>query len=314
MSFHLTYEPINTALSPLPRGFITAFDKKLGVEIFEKENSILLRLLTQMLNVWILPVLSSRCFHQWGGAKMMLRELTAWMQPGDFVYKTDVYSYYASINHSILFHQLKSIQWPIRFFEILIAYCERSIFRVRSSFPSKIGIPKGGSLSPVLGTLYLTPLDQAMKKWSNRIDCFYARFQDDIILASRKRHLLKRMKKQMHCILTQLRLSLRPEKTFVGRNLKGFDLLGYHIAPDQVSASQRTIDKAFENAKRRYAQGGNLSLAKYLKRWKTWIHAGLPFKIINVDDTIQKIRDQVVQERRSDQNYEIWGNGGMKVL
>ena len=228
---------------------------------------------------------------------MMLRELKAWMKRGDFVYKTDVYSCYASINHGILFKQLKSISWPLRFFETIIAYCERTILRIGSSIHSTIGIPKGGSLSPVLGALYLTPLDHTMERWLERGDCFYARFQDDIILVSRKRHVLKRMKKEMHVILTNLRLSLRPEKTFVGRSQKGFDLLGYHITPYAFSPSQKTQEKALENAKRRYAQGGNSALAKYLDRWRTWVHAGLPFKIDHVEEVIDSIRNIVMQNQ-----------------
>ena len=233
---------------------------------------------------------------------MMLRELKTRMKPGDFVYKTDVYSYYASVNRSILFRQLYSIRWPIRFFESLIAYCERTIHRIGSSIHCTIGIPKGGSLSPALPALYLTPLDHAMEEWMKRGDCFYARFQDDIILISRKRHVLKRMKKEMHAILKNLRLSLRPEKTFVERSDKGFDLLGYDITTNQFSPSQRTRGKAFENAKWRYAQGGQSSLAEYLDRWRTRIHAGLPFKIERVEEVVESIRTAVSQTPSSHLN------------
>lgn len=166
---------------------------------------------------------------------MMLREWHAWMKPGDFVYKTDVYSYYASLNHAILRKQLKAIDWPLRFMQVVMSYCERIILRQGPSLNCTSGIPKGCSLSPVLGALYLAPLDYAMERWIKRGDCFYTCFQDDIILASRKRHVLKRMRKEMHQILDELRLTLRSEKTFVGRNHKGFDLLGYHITPNGFS-------------------------------------------------------------------------------
>jgi hypothetical protein len=190
--------------------------------MFEIQYRWILKLLARLMNVWVLTVLSKRCFLQWGGAKMMLRELHSWMKPGDFVYKTDVNSYYASINHDILIQQVKSIDWTHHLLETVRAYCERTILRIGSSLHCKSGIPKGGSLSPVLGALYLTPLDYAMERWIARGDCFYARFQDDIILVSRKRHVLRRMRKEMFQILDELRLSLRPEKTFVGRSHKGY--------------------------------------------------------------------------------------------
>lgn len=225
---------------------------------------------------------------------MMLRELHSWMKPGDFVYKTDVYSYYASINHDILIQQLKSIDWPHHLLETVFAYCERTIIRIGPSLHCKRGIPKGGSISPVLGALYLTPLDYAMERWIVRGDCFYARFQDDIILVSRKRHVLKRMRKEMFQVLRELRLILRPEKTFVGRSQKGFDLLGYHITLQGLSPSQKTQEKALEIATQRYAQGGLKPLMTYLNRWRTWVYAGLPSQVHSVDNIIRSLVDKVI--------------------
>jgi len=277
------------------RSFLATYNPVIGIEVFVHHDRWLLKLLAKPFSVWILPVLSTRCFHQWGGAKMMLRELKSWMKPGDFVYKTDVYNYYASVNHNILFRQLLSIHWPFRFFGRLVAYCDRTILRIGSFNHCTIGIPKGSSLSPALAALYLTPLDHAMEAWVKRGDCFYAKFQDNIILISRKRHVLKRMKKEMHAVLKNLRLSLRPEKTFVGRSDEGFDLLGYDITPNRFSPNQKTKEKAFENAKRRYAQGGKLSFAEYLGRWRARIHAGLPFKIERVEEAVESIRNAVTE-------------------
>lgn len=268
--FHLyhSYKKLfNLIERAFPTAFLTTYDMKTGVEMFEAQDRWVLKLLSKLMNVYSLKILSTRCFHTWGGAKMMLRELHAWVKPEDFVYKTDIYSYYASLNHTILRKQLKIIDWPPRFMQVVMSYCERTILRRGPSLHCAPGIPKGGSLSPILGALYLTPLDYAMERWIKRGDCFYARFQDDIILASRKRHVLKRMRKEMHQILDELRLTLRPEKIFVGRNQNGFDLLGYHITPNNFSPNQKTQEKALEIAKWRYVQGGLKSLQEYLQRW-----------------------------------------------
>jgi hypothetical protein len=222
--------PGNRSYITSHRGFLTSYDVKTGIEMFEVQYRWMLKLLAKLVNVWILPVLSTRCFHQWGGAKMMLREVNAWMKPGDFVYKTDVYSYYASINHSILIQQLNVLKFPYRHVSTIIDYCERTVLRIVSSIHCNVGIPKGSSISPVLGALYLTPLDHAMERWMTRGDCFYARFQDDIILVSRKRHVLKRMRTEMFQILRELQLCLRFEKTFkvnmYKKFLQTFSLIG----------------------------------------------------------------------------------------
>ena len=77
-------------------------------------------------------------------------------------------------------------------------------------------------------------------------------------------HARRHMRIEMFQVLRGLQLSLRPEKTFVGRSQKVFDLLGYHN--QSFSTSQRTQEKALENAKLRYAQGGKKSLVEYLNR------------------------------------------------
>jgi hypothetical protein len=154
--------------SSYPPSFLATYDAKTGVEIFEIQFRGILKLLSKLMSVWIIPILSDRYFHQWKGSK---------------------------------------------------------IFQV----------------------------------------------------------------------LKELRLFLGPEKTFVGRSCKDFDLLGYHITPQSFSPSQKTQEKALENAKQRYAQGGQKSLAEYLNRWRTWIYAGLLFKVAKVDAVADSIRDSVVK-------------------
>jgi hypothetical protein len=85
-------------------------------------------------------------------------------------------------------------------------------------------------------------------------------------------------------------LSLRYEKTFVGKSQKGFDLLGHDITPKNFSPSQKIQEKALENA-----QEGQKSLVEYLNRWRTWVYAGLPFKVERVDDVVKSIVDAIVK-------------------
>lgn len=84
-------------------------------------------------------------------------------------------------------------------------------------------------------------------------------------------------------------------KVFNGQ--KGFYLLGSHIIPYGFSSSQKTREKALEIAKKIYAQGGRKSLAQYLSRWRTWGHAGLPFKIDHVEEVIDSVSNVITQDQ-----------------
>ncbi len=119
----------------------------------------------------------------------------------------------------------------------------------------------------------------------------------------------------MYQILEKLRLSLRPEKTYAGRSQKGFSFLGYDIIPESFFPSKKTQEKAIEQAKRRYAQGGikplrcilRSSPRTSLKCWRTWCAAGLPFKTISLDDTLQRIETTALLSRRSKQEQNLVG-------
>ena len=53
-----------------------------------------------------------------------------------------------------------------------------------------------------------------------------------------------------------------------------------------ISPSHKTYEKTVK-------KWGLASLVEYLKRWITWVHAGLPFEILNVDTIIKEIQDQI---------------------
>ena len=67
------------------------------------------------------------------------------------------------------------------------------------------GMVAGGSLSPLLGGLYLTPLDQQMGR-DKRI--VYLRYMDDFVILARTRWHLKKAIRQIYRITADLKLRL----------------------------------------------------------------------------------------------------------
>ena len=102
-----------------------------------------------------------------------------------------------------------------------------------------------------------------------------------------------------HAIIRPEKLVLAKAGNVVGRNQKGFDLLGYNITLQDFSPSHKTQEKALEIAKRRYTQGGLKSLQEYLQRWRTWAHAGLPSQVHSIDNIIHSLVDKVTSSREN---------------
>ena len=143
-----------------------------GAEIFEPQVIPWLKWFTGFIKVLVNPYLSHLCWHQHKGGKKMLMDVSAWLRPNDFVFKTDVHSYYASLHHNVLVSQVESMGATKPMLAVLIGYITRTVLRSNQSYQPAIGIPKGGSLSPLLGAIYLTPLDKIMERWVKRGDVY----------------------------------------------------------------------------------------------------------------------------------------------
>jgi len=92
------------------------------------------------------------------------------------------------------------------------------------------GMVASGGLSPLLGALYLTPLDRRMDRLcKGKRLVHYVRYVDDIVLLARTRWQLRRAIAALHEEIATLGLHLHRVKRFIGRTTQGFDFLGYQI-------------------------------------------------------------------------------------
>ena len=96
-------------------------------------------------------------------------------------------------------------------------------------FTSKV--ESSGGLSPLLGALYLTPLDRRMDRLCRRKKLVhYVRYMDDIVLLARTRWELRRAIAALHEEVAALGLRLHRVKRLIGRTTQGFDFLGERVA------------------------------------------------------------------------------------
>ncbi len=99
----------------------------------------------------------------------------------------------------------------------------------------KRGIPRGSSLSPLLGAFYLNDLDRKTEK----LDVQYFRYMDDILIFASTRWKLRKAVRVMNQVFNELKLEQYPNKTLIGKTMRGFDYLGYFIKAGMESTSHR---------------------------------------------------------------------------
>jgi RNA-directed DNA polymerase len=155
-------------------------------------------------------------------------------------FKSDIDSYYASINHNILINQLTTFSDCKVLQDLFTQFLKRIEIK-----HGKICIPKGCSLSS---------LDEQLKGFG-----FYRRYMDDWIVIVTTRAQLRKVIKITHQILKTLKLRMHPKKTFIGCINRGFAFLGIQWNQKPKIASESNEKHQFKLALR-YTKNTSLNI------------------------------------------------------
>ncbi len=244
------------------------------IEYWSSLDALVLKAIAIVLTEHLKPHLSERCFHLagTGGMKAAVREVSSNLAQHEFVFRTDVKSYYASINHQILMEIVGRYVQDEAVLALLWGYLRRYLSDGGKFIDITQGISLGCPLSPLMGALFLKPLDDRMAD----LGCFYVRFMDDWVILAATRWKLRRAIKAVNEVMAELRVEKHPDKTFIGRIARGFDFLGYWFSPQGLGVAKKTVDRMLEKVSRLYEQGANqVRIEAYLRRWWQWVRTGV---------------------------------------
>lgn len=241
------------------------------VDLWSPRDALVLKCLAWLLGERL--GISKRCAHLkgHGGAKAAVRAVRERLGENRFVLKTDVASYYASIDHELLLERLERRVTDPRVVALVAQYLKRTSERGGLFYDFERGISRGCPLSPIMGAFFLSELDEALE----RTGLFFVRYMDDVIVLAPTRWKLRRAVRLVNEMLTGLRLGKAPEKTFTGRVERGFDFLGFRLAPGRVTVAAASWRRFAERATRLYEQDrcepeGSDRLGAYVRRWQGW--------------------------------------------
>ena len=247
------------------------------IDICRSKDALVLKVVTKIVEKCIFDKISNRCFHVKGrgGLKGAIRDVMANKEKYPFVFRTDIKSYYDSINHEGILSKLKFHVKDKRILNLVWQYLNRTVDKNGIFYHVKKGIPMGSPLSPLLGALYLHELDNKLEMPG----VFYIRYMDDILVMAAKRWKLKKAIRTINRELEKSGLEKHPDKTYIGSIEKGFDFLGYHIGPAELRLAKKTIENFINRSLRLYEQGPPVSrqrrLEAYITNWMRWANGGL---------------------------------------
>lgn len=184
------------------------------ISLWSSRDMLALKLLSQALGQRMAKYIPQSCCHvkNHGGLKKAVRQTYEALPEYEYVMRSDVQGYYASICFDVLMGIIKSyVTHPVLLTLIDKAGCRTEtrggIFRDYN----KRGIPKGSLLSHLLGAIALMPLDQEMGRIK---DVFYARFMDNWVVLTESKTDLRKVIKLTHQVVNSQKLHLHPIKTF----------------------------------------------------------------------------------------------------
>jgi hypothetical protein len=136
-----------------------------------------------------------------------------------------VKGYYASISHDLLFALVRRYVHDPFLLQLVYRFLKHAEYHDGIYAVVQKGISLGCPLSPLLGALFLKPLDDAMAQTG----LFYLRYMDDWVVMAPTRWKLRRAIATVNQTLDALELEKHPDKTSIGRVTAGFDFLGTHF-------------------------------------------------------------------------------------
>ncbi len=237
--------------------------------MWRAQDSLVQKLLVNGLITYLPDIIAPTCRHvkHHGGLKKTVAAVQEALPNPIFFFRSDIKSYYQSISHKRLMRQLKQHINDPRILDLLWHFLRHTLTWAGYYADNPQGLPLGSPLSSWLGALYLKPLDEVMAKEP----VFYQRYMDDWVFLSPSRWKLRHAIKRMHACLEALELPLHPLKTEMGRISKGFDFLGYHLSPTQLTLASKTYDNCVDHVHRLYEQQATPRLiVTYLQRFIRW--------------------------------------------
>jgi RNA-directed DNA polymerase len=245
-------------------------------DLWSARDALVLKALALVL-ADALPI-SPRCTHIKGngGAKATVRQVAAALATNRFVLRTDVKSYYASIDHLLLMDRLARWVRERNILNLLGHYLRRTAESGGWFWDIERGISLGCPLSPLIGAFFLDDLDRRL----TATGLFYTRFMDDILVLAPTRWKLRRAIRVVNEVLGALGLEKHPDKTFIGHIERGFDFLGYAFSRGALRVAQQTLNNHASRLHRLYERRKTtptwaVCLDAYVTRWMRWCRSGL---------------------------------------
>lgn len=120
--------------------------------------------------------------------------------------------------------------------------------------PTTVGTPQGGVISPLLANIVLNKLDWRLEQAGYR----FVRYADDFVVVCKTKAQANAALERVAEVMTELDLSLSPEKTKIASYGKGYDFLGFRLSRQSRTMRTKSEEKFKGKIRELTRRSGNL--------------------------------------------------------
>jgi RNA-directed DNA polymerase len=186
-------------------------------------------------------------------------------QKYEWIVEMDIKGFFDAVNHDILINILSKYIRDKKLLKVIRHMLEAGLVYDGEFHETDLGVPQGGIVSPLLGNIYLTELDNFISglyechtKWGRskaQIPCFIIRYADDAVILCKSKEDAEILKEMITLFLGEsLQLELSVEKTLVTHVDKGFDFLGFNIRRWKRQNMRKVLVKPSRKAVQKFKQ------------------------------------------------------------
>jgi group II intron reverse transcriptase/maturase len=246
-------------------------------------------------------------------AHQAVRQVQADIRDGyEWVVDMDLQAFFDRVNHDRLMARLKSRCPEADVLRLVNRFLKAGVSVAGDIQPTRMGVPQGGPLSPVLANVVLDELDWELQRRGHR----FVRYADDVnILVRSERAGQRVMASVTRYVSERLRLTVNPLKSAVDHPSKR-KFLGFTVTrkDSRLKVADKAIDKLKDRVREltRRTRGisiGDLvaELKQSLLGWKAY------FGIAEVLSPLREI-DKWVRRKLRCYLWKQWGRSGYRQL